>query len=169
MRKLAIVVGILIVLVVAALLIFAATFDVNQYRGTIQAELQQRLGRPVTLGDMHLKIFPPSLSVQNPAIADDATFNPDAPFVKAQELDVSVRLLPLLQKQVEISSLTLQRPSVTLIKNRAGIWNFASLGHPTDNSQWSPVRRAQSQIRESSRGRIHHLVVHPGNRCPWVN
>jgi len=137
MRKVAIIVGILVIVIVGALLIFVATFDVNQYRGTIQAQLQQHLGRSVNLGDMHLKVFPPSLSVRDLAISDDAKFNPDAPFVKAQELDVSVNLLPLLRKQVEVNSLTLQRPSVNLIRNESGTWNFASLGHPADNAQSS--------------------------------
>jgi AsmA protein len=132
MRKAGIVVAVLVVLVIGALLIFAATFDVNRYRGTIQTQLQQRLGRSVTLGEISLKVFPPSLKVQNLAIADDTNFNPEAPFVKAQELDVSVNFLPLLQKQIEINSLTLQRPSVNLIKNQGGAWNFASLGHPAD-------------------------------------
>ena len=132
MRKFMIGIGIFIVVVVAALLIFAATFDVNKYRGTIQSEMEQHLGRRVTLGDMHLSVFPPRFRVQNPSIADDPAFGGDAPFVKAQELDLSVRLLPLLSKQFEIDSLELQKPSVNLIKNSAGIWNFASLGHPTE-------------------------------------
>ena len=130
MRKVIIGVGIVIVVLVAALLIFAATFDVNKYRGTIQTELEKRLGRNVALGDMRLSVFPPRFRVQNLAIADDPAFNNDAPFVKAQELDVSVRLLPLFHKQVEVDSLELQRPSVNLIKNSSGIWNFVSLGHP---------------------------------------
>ena len=36
MRKVAIIVGILVIVIVGALLIFVATFDVNQYRGTIR-------------------------------------------------------------------------------------------------------------------------------------
>ena len=103
-------IGIFIVIVVAGLLIFVATFDVNKYHGTIQSELEKRLGRPVILGDMHLSVFPPRFRVQNLAIADDPRFSPEAPFVKAQELDVSVKLLPLWHKQVEINSLNLRRP-----------------------------------------------------------
>ena len=132
MRQIAIVLGSLIVVLIAAVLIFVATFDVNKYRGTIQSELQKRLGRPVKLGDMHLGIFPPRFRVQDLAIADDPRFSPDAPFVKAQELDVSVKLLPLIHKQLEINSLSLQRPTVNLIKSQAGVWNFASLGHPAE-------------------------------------
>jgi AsmA protein len=151
-RKIAIVLGTLIAVVIAAVAIFAATFNVNRYRPTIQSELQNRLGRPVTLGEMHLGVFPPRFRVQNLAIADDSRFSPDAPFVKAQELDVSVKLLPLIHKQVEINSLSLERPSVNLIKNQSGVWNFASLGHSeqTTNGQPAESTQAGSQARPSS-------------------
>src|SRR2546430_1075808 len=138
MRRLAIIAGVIFLVIVVAVAIFAATFDVNKYRGTIQSQLEKRLGRPVLLGDMGLSLFPPRFRVQNLAIADDTRFSPDAPFIKAQELDVSVKLLPLLHKQFEIDSLSLQRPSVNLIKNSAGVWNFASLGHPAETSNIQP-------------------------------
>ena len=71
MRKALIGVGILIVVVIVGLVIFAATFDVNRYRGTIQSELEKRLGRQVTLGEMHLRLFPPRFRVENLAVSDD--------------------------------------------------------------------------------------------------
>jgi AsmA protein len=132
MRRIVITIAVIVVVIVAGAAIFVATFNVNRYRGTIQAQLQQHLGRPVQLGDMHLKLFPPSITVQNLAIADDPRFNSDVPFVKANELDVSVKLLPLLHKDIQIQSLNLQQPTVNLIKNKAGQWNFASLGHPAN-------------------------------------
>jgi uncharacterized protein involved in outer membrane biogenesis len=128
MRKLGIAIGILILLVVVGVGIFAATFDVNRYHGLIQSELQQRLGRQVTLGEMHLGIVPPRFRVQDIAIADDSAFNSQIPFVQAKELDAAVKLMPLLQKNIEIDSLNLQRPSVELIKNQQGKWNFSSIG-----------------------------------------
>ncbi len=156
MRKLGIAILVIIVVIVAGLAIFAATFNVNKYRGTIQAELEKRLGRTVTLGDMHLGIFPPRFRVQNPQIADDPAFNSQAPFIKAQELAISVKLLPLLHKQIEIRSLNLQRPSVNLIKNPSGVWNFASLGHPPENNQPSGAQnnspeKAPNQKQASKR------------------
>jgi len=145
MRRLGIITGVIFLVVVVAVAIFAATFDVNKYRGTIQSQLEKRLGRPVLLGDMGLSLFPPRFRVQNLAIADDSRFSPDAPFIKAQELDVSVKLLPLLHKQFEIDSLSLQRPSVNLIKNSAGVWNFASLGHPAETSNTQPGAQPPQQ------------------------
>jgi hypothetical protein len=134
MRRVLIGVGIFVVLVVAGLLIFVAAFDVNKYRGTIQEQMEKRLGRQVTLGDMHLSLFPPRFRVQNPEISDDSRFS-SAPFVKAQALDVSVQLMPLLHKEVEINSVNLQRPAVNLIKNAAGVWNFASIGQGLGGAQ----------------------------------
>ena len=128
MRKIGIVIGTILLILIVAVVVFAATFNVNQYRGTIQAELEKRLDRRVTVGDMHLGIFPPRFQVQNLSIADDPKFNDVKPFVEAQELDVSVKLLPLVHKSVEISSLNLQRPSVELIKNAQGEWNFSTIG-----------------------------------------
>jgi len=126
-------VGVFIVLVIAGLLIFVATFDVNQYRGSIQSQMEKRLDRKVTLGDMHLSLFPPRFRVQNVQISDDSKFS-EAPFVKAQELNVSVQLMPLLHKDVEINSLNLERPVVNLIKNSAGVWNFASIGQESETA-----------------------------------
>ena len=59
MRRLGIITGVIFLVVVVAVAIFAATFDVNKYRGTIQSQLEKRLGRPVLLGDMGLSLFPP--------------------------------------------------------------------------------------------------------------
>ena len=145
MRRFAIGIGIFILLVIVALFVFAATFDVNKYHETIQSELEKRLARPVTLGNMHLSLLPPSFKVENQAIGDDLRFSADTPFVKAQELDVSVKLLPLLHKQVEVNSLSLQRPSVNLIKNASGVWNFASVGHPEGQTQPSQTAETPSK------------------------
>jgi AsmA protein len=140
MRKVGIVIGTIVLVLIVAVVVFAATFNVNQYRGTIQSELEKRLDRRVALGDMHLGIFPPRLQVQNLSIADDPKFNDGKPFVEAQGLDVSVKLLPLLSKSVEISSLSLQRPSVELIKDAQGMWNFSTIAAtqksgPSQNKQ----------------------------------
>ena len=152
MRKigLALSASVLVVLVGATILI--ATFDVNKYRGALQNELRKGLGRPVKLGDMHLKLFPPRFGVEDLVIFDDPQFNPYAPFIKAKELDVSVKFLPFLHKQIEIGSLSLERPRINLIKNQAGIWNFASMFHrpnvSTGSEKSGQMGEQQFSIRE---------------------
>ncbi|HEY2380897.1 MAG TPA: AsmA family protein, partial [Terriglobia bacterium] len=126
MRKPAIIVGAVIVflIVVGA----AARFNVNSYRPQIQSRLGQALNRNVSMGNVSLRLVPPRLRVENPVIADDAAFDPRSPFVQADALDVSLRLLPLLAGHVDISSMKLQRPNVELIKNAQGVWNVSTLG-----------------------------------------
>jgi AsmA protein len=128
MRKIAIVVGIVVAVIVIAVGILFATFNPNDYRGTIQTKLEQQLNRKVTLGDMSLGLFPLRFKVANLAISEDPKFSSKSAFIQTQELSVSVKLLPLLSKSVEVDSLSLQRPNVELIKNAQGVWNFASLG-----------------------------------------
>jgi uncharacterized protein involved in outer membrane biogenesis len=165
MRRIFIVAAIIVAVVIMGVVIFLATFNVNRYHGAIQSQLEQRLVRKVTLGDMRLNLFPPRFSVQDLSIADDSAFGAEKPFVQTQKLDVSVKLFPLLKGSVEIDSLELQRPDVELIKNEQGVWNFSSLGGPSastnpssppssasgtsgsskaDTSQPSPDRPAQS-------------------------
>ena len=127
MRKIAIVIGIVVVVIVVAVGILVATFNPNDYRGTVQTKLEQQLDRKVTLGNMDLGLIPLRFRVYNLSVADDPKFS-DRAFVQTQELSVSIKLLPLLSKSVQIDSLSLDRPRVELIKNAQGVWNFATMG-----------------------------------------
>jgi AsmA protein len=167
MRRLLIVIGIIVAVMIAGAIMFVATFNVNRYRSAIQSELEQRLDRKVTLGDMHLNIFPPRFSVQNLTIADDSTFDTEKPFVQTQQLDLSVRLFPLFKGNVEIDSLDLQRPSVELIKNQQGVWNFSSLGGPSvstipDGPEYSPGKPSGSSDRADRQFSLAKLTISDG-------
>ncbi|HEY2496388.1 MAG TPA: AsmA family protein [Candidatus Angelobacter sp.] len=131
MRKLGIAVAILVVLLIAAVLIVPHLIDVNQYHGKIQAQLEKRLGRQVSLGNMRLSLLPPSFVVENTTIADDPQFATGRPFATADKLSISVKFWPLLRKEVEVKSLELDHPHIELVRNAQGIWNFATLGQPS--------------------------------------
>src|SRR5579862_8619610 len=131
MRKVLIGIGIVVALVVVAVGIFAFTFNPNDYKSTVQAQLEKQLNRKVGLGNVSLGLFPVRFEISNLSIADDPTFGGRAPFVQTQELDVSVKLMPLLSKRVEIDSLELKKPKVELIKNAQGVWNFSTIGPKT--------------------------------------
>jgi AsmA protein len=127
--------------------VFVATFNPNDYKGTVQTKLEQQLDRKVTLGNMELGLFPLRFRVFNLAIADDPKFGNRA-FVQTQELSVSVKLLPLLSKSVQIDSIALDRPSVEMIKNAQGVWNFATIGQKT------PAAAASSSQQQFSLGEL---------------
>jgi len=141
MRKVGIVVGIIVAVIVIAVVVVLAVFNPNDYKATIQTKLEQQLGRKVSLGNMSLGIFPLRFKVANLAVADDPKFS-NEPFIQTQLLSVSVKLLPLLSKSVEVDSLSLERPDVNLIRNAQGVWNFASLGQ-TSAPEAAPPSAAQ--------------------------
>jgi AsmA protein len=129
MRKLGIAILIIVIIVVLAALIVPHMINVNKYHDKIQAEVEKKLGRQVTLGDMHLSLLPPAFKVANVVIGEDKNFDTGRPFAAAQQLSVSVKFWPLLRKQVDIRSLELDQPHIELVRNAQGQWNFASLGH----------------------------------------
>lgn len=144
MRKLGIAIAVVLVLVVIAVAALPYLLDVNSYRDKIQSELQARTGRPVSLGNMDLKVFPFAFRVQNFVMGEDPQFRSSAPFAQAQELQVSVKLLPLLSKRVEVKSIELIKPKIEMIRNEQGVWNFSTIGKPA-----APAQQAQPSQRRA--------------------
>ena len=135
MRKLAVVLITLVLIIVVAIFALPSLINVNQYHDKIQAELQKKLHRDVKLGNMTLKLMPFSIRVSDALIGEDPKFNSGRPFASAQELAVSAKLLPLLQHEVEVNSIELVDPKIELVRNTQGVWNFASLqGEQSPNS-----------------------------------
>jgi AsmA protein len=143
MKRLLIVLGGLLVVVIAAVAALPHLLDVNRYHDRIQTELQKNLGREVQLGQMNLGVFPPTFKVQNAVIGEDPKFNSGMPFAKAAELNIRVKLQPLLHKDVQVESLQMVSPQVELIRGEDGNWNFSSLG--THNTQQTKQEQASGQ------------------------
>ena len=129
MRKLGIAILVIVVLVGAATLIVPHMVNVDLFHDKIQAELEKRLARKVTLGTMHLSMFPPSFRVENTTVADDPVFNSSRPLAMVEKLSIGVEFWPLLHKELKVTSLRLDRPHIELVRDAQGVWNFATLGH----------------------------------------
>ena len=128
MRKLGITIAVVVVLFVTGALIVPHLIDVNLYHDQIQAKLEKKMGRQVSLGQMSLSLLPPSFQVRSAMVGEDKTFPGDRPFIEVERLSISVQLLPLVSKEVEINSLELDRPHIEIVRNAQGEWNFATLG-----------------------------------------
>jgi AsmA protein len=144
MRKIKILAGIIVALIVVVVIGVWLFLDVNKYRPQIQAKLEEQLQRKVTLGNMSLGLLPLRFTVQNVVIAEDPAFKSEFPFTHAKQLDVRVSLLPLLTGNVKVNSVDLDEPSVELIRNSQGVWNFSSLakGAPTAAPAPTPTQPA---------------------------
>jgi len=130
LKWIAIVIAILIVLV----LVLPFVINVNDFRPRIESELTNALGRKVAVGNLSLSLWSGSLAADNITIADDPSFG-NAPFVKAESLNVGVNMVPLIfSKTLQIRDITLTRPQVSLLRSPSGKWNFSTIGSTTPES-----------------------------------
>lgn len=127
------VVGGLIALTVAALVAAVMMFDPNNFRGQLSAEVKDRYHRDLQVGDIKLHVFPwLSVKISKVSISNAEGFGKD-PFAQIGELNLGVRLLPLLkERKVEASGIALSDLNLNLEKNAKGESNWADFIKPDD-------------------------------------
>src|SRR2546427_3902083 len=134
LRYILIGVGVLIVL----LIVVPFLIPVNQFRGTIEQKASAALGRKVQVGNLSLALLHGGLAAENLSIGDDPKFSP-SPFLTAKSVDVGVEVMPLIfSRELNVTSVVIQDPQVTLLKNAAGDWNYSTLGA-------SPAKAAKTE------------------------
>lgn len=122
---------IVLVFVIAGLLSLPFLVDLASYQDQYKPLIEDALNRKIELQSIRLTIWPRiGARVVGFTIMDDPSFSA-SPFASLSSLDVGVKFLPLLSKQVEIEEITLHDPLITVIKNKGGITNFSTLGPRT--------------------------------------
>lgn len=136
MRRFYIPIAIVIVVVVIIVLVVLLG-NVDKYRPQVQAELQKKLDCPVTLGHLGMRLFPLSIRVDGLTIGEPPQFTSPQPFATAKEVYVRAGLMSIVRGNPDVKELDLDQPSIELIRNPAGIWNFSSIGGANKNSNGS--------------------------------
>lgn len=119
--------ALLIALSLISLLVIPPLFNINTYRGQIASQIEQKLGRQITLGSLSLRLLPSvKITARDVSISDDQKFSQGA-FIKAQSAKFDIRLGSLLKGAPEVRGIELTEPEVTLIKEKTGEWNWNTL------------------------------------------
>src|SRR5215472_1653186 len=128
MKRLLIISG-SVVAVLLLLVVLAPLFiNVDSFRPQIEEKLSAALNRTVHVGKLEASIFSGGASASDISIADDPAFN-KGPFLSASSVKIGVELMPLIfSRQLKVTSITIQKPEITLLKNAAGKWNYSTLG-----------------------------------------
>ncbi|MFZ3217998.1 MAG: AsmA family protein [Candidatus Acidiferrales bacterium] len=127
-RKPLLIIGGIVVVLLLILLMLPLFVNANQFKPTLETQLTAALGRQVGIGDIGLSIFSGGVTVSDVSIADDPAFS-KTPFLTAKSVSVGVELLPLIfSKRLEVRSLTVKEPQVSLIHTANGTWNYSTLG-----------------------------------------
>ncbi|AMV73746.1 hypothetical protein JCM30471_21670 [Desulfuromonas carbonis] len=110
----------LLLLGAAALLLFV---DVNTYKPRLERAASAALGMEVAIGGRLGLRFSPGLVV---TLRELHLRQGGAEIVTAEEASLGIALLPLLQREVRVRSITVRHPRITLERNRTGQFNFTS-------------------------------------------
>jgi|GEM_PF-4428371 len=117
----------LVALIVALIVAIPFFVNVDTYRGAIQTQLSKAINRNVQLNGLRLSVLPFAIESSDVRISDDPAFRRDD-FVRIQSFRLHLAFWPLLQRKIQVISLELVGPNVSLVKNAAGVWNFSTLG-----------------------------------------
>lgn len=151
MKKLAIVLGALAVLVVAALVILPSLVPADKIRAEVVAQVKAATGRDLTIdGKVAVSAFP-SLSVQvnSVALSNPAGFQ-GKELVRLGALDLKLKLLPILSGKVEVDSFVLVDPVISLEVDRQGRGNWV---FETAKSEAKPAAtKAEGKSADGSGG-----------------
>jgi AsmA protein len=121
--------GLLLIIVALG---FALThlFDPNDYKDEIRQLARDKAHIELTLnGDIGWSLFPwLGLELHEASIA--TLNNPKVPFADLQMLGLSVRVLPLLRREVQMSDVRVEGLNLTLSRDENGHGNWEDIGKP---------------------------------------
>jgi uncharacterized protein involved in outer membrane biogenesis len=111
-------------LLVAAVIAIPLLVDVDRYRPQVTAHIRQQTGKPAEIGHLALTIFPSvSIRVDDFSLGNPAGF-PHGYFVQTRRIYAVVDAWALWDRQILIKSLELDDPTINLLSDVRGKWNF---------------------------------------------
>ena len=116
--------------VVLVVLVVNLNSIIEHNKNALISRVELALGRKLSVGSVHVSLWGGiKLSLKDVVVSDDPDFS-SASFLRAGALDISVKLLPLLTKDVQIERVTLHEPEIAIIRDEEGVFNFSTIGKP---------------------------------------
>ena len=150
----------LIIVVVVVLVLAGGAFYLTRFVNTPQFKHQvldaarKATGTDVNVGEMKVSILS-GIDLQDVTVANPEGFTGN--LLTAKSFALHYRLLPLLQKRVEVETLALDTPVITLAKNAKGDWNYDKIGGPSEPK--STAGKSASEKAASSSGSSLDIAV----------
>jgi uncharacterized protein involved in outer membrane biogenesis len=111
---------------------------INRNKDYFLGQAERTLGRKVSVGDVGVTLWGGvGLTLSNFTMSDDPSFS-SSHFVHAEDLQINVKLLPLLRKDFQVKRLILHQPTIQIIRNKEGRFNFSTIGKDNKEKQKQP-------------------------------
>jgi hypothetical protein len=112
----------------ALILIVPQFIDLGLFKRTYLPLLEDTLNRRIDVGEVHLGLLPtPSIRMSKLKVSDGAAFA-DNTFFTAEQVQLKLRLWPLLRGRFEVTELVLEKPIFNLLKQADGSFNYSDIG-----------------------------------------
>lgn len=152
MRKRIIVIVAVALAGVLCLTLLSVNFLVRRNKEAFIDLAEQALGRKISVDRIEVTFWPLGARLANFVLADDPAFSTED-FLRAKNFRVELRLLPLFIGQLRPKRMDLGSPTITVVRDAQGRYNFASRARNekngregADRSKKSPVERQDSQF-----------------------
>lgn len=155
----------LVAVVVTALGILLATFDINDYKDQLITRIKSHTGRDLVLdGPLELGLWPKISLRSGPLTLSNVGTAEAQPLLRAERIQIAVATWPLLRKRVEMDTVVLHGVHLNLRRDAAGIGNWADLVNSDAGQQ---ERQTQHQKRAPLAALILGGVDIKGGRVTW--
>lgn len=144
LRVFGILVALLAVIIVVAALVLPRVIDPNNYRDDIARLVKEKTGRDLTIaGGIGWSVFP-WLGVEIGAVRlSNAKGFGEEPFALVDAAQVRVKVLPLLRKEIEMSTVVLDGLQLRLARDKSGRTNWDDLMKPAAAKPARPEKPAE--------------------------
>jgi len=146
-RKLLLIAGGVVVLLVLATVAIAMLVDADRYRPDVEKQASDALGRQVTIGKLKLTLLEGGVTAEKLAVADDPQFNKNS-FLSADTMNIGVDLKALIfSRKLNVESFLIKAPKLSLVQNAQGQWNYSTLAKSTSGAKAAaPSRSAPTEF-----------------------
>jgi hypothetical protein len=151
MKKLIGIGGAILFCLVAALLIVPHFIDLGIFKRTYLPFVEEILRRRLDVDEVRLSLIPtPSIRLSNLKVSNSPAL-PDNTFFTAQQLQLRLKLWPLIRGRFEVSEFVLDRPVISLLKEADGTFNYtdlAGIAVPLVKRRESPKKTRAAKARD---------------------
>jgi len=147
MKRIGIFLGIVLILAFIVAVLAPFFIDLNRYKDTILSQLDPYVPRDVDFDRIELTVLSGlGAELYGLRVGDNPAFS-KGDFLKLASLQVRVRILPLLKRQIKVKRIVLKEPVLRLARNAAGEFSFSDL---RANEQASPPGEERQAAEEAT-------------------
>lgn len=114
-------------LFLVTILVAPPLVNIGRYKRRIADIVSRSVDRPVRIADVKLHLLPrPGFELSDFVVNEDPAFGAE-PVLRSASVTASIRLSSLWRGRLEIARISLDEPSVNLVRNAQGRWNLSAM------------------------------------------